>query len=126
MSKKVPKFRQQSQPGSSTPATASQPEKTPALVINIHTWATPIVAVVFLIIGLLGGYFLRPALSGDKSTAEVAVQPTVQAVEPTPPLDPVAVQATRDAVMVTLASQAKHFRGDENAPVTMIEFSDFQ
>ena len=126
MSKKVPKFRQKSQPGGSTPGTPTRSEETPALVINIHTWATPIVAAVFLIIGLLGGYLLRPALSGDKSTAEVIVQPTVQAVEPTPSLDPVAAQATRESVMVTLVSQAKHFRGDENAPVTMIEFSDFQ
>ena len=75
---------------------------------------------------LLAGYFIRPAISGGESNGEVAVQPTVQAVQASPSPDPQTVRATQEAVMAVLVSQARHFRGEDNAAVTMIEFSDFQ
>ena len=41
-----------------------QTKKRPAITINVQSWATPIVGVVMLIVGLLGGYYGRP-LVGD-------------------------------------------------------------
>lgn len=126
MSKKVPKFRQKRPISGSAPGTPSEPEKGPALVINVQSWATPIVGLVMLIVGLLAGYIIRPALSGGKSASDPANQVAVQTVQPSPTLDPVSAQATRDAVMASLVDQVKHYRGNADAPVTMIEFSDFQ
>jgi hypothetical protein len=39
-----------------------QPDTQPktALTINIQSWATPVIGIVALILGLIGGYLLRP------------------------------------------------------------------
>lgn len=78
-----------------------------------------------LAIGLLGGYFGRPLLlpqppatvassqSGAASPAEAAAGSQDQPANP-------------DELMAFVVSQTRHFKGDPNAPVTIIEFSDFQ
>ena len=95
----------------------------PALTINIQSWWTPIIGVGLLIVGLLAGYFARPLITPDVAggtggsssvpTQEVAAQPTA---------DP----AQRQQLMEFLVPQVRHFKGDANAPVTLIEFGDFQ
>ena len=92
-----------------------QPKKQPAITINIQSWATPLVGVVMLIIGLLGGYYGRPLVSG---TNEQAIVP--QSIAPS--------QASpgSEELMAYLVSQTRHFRGNPGAPVTLIEFGDFQ
>ena len=37
-----------------------QPRDQAAVTINIQSWATPIIGLVMLVIGLLGGYYIRP------------------------------------------------------------------
>jgi len=87
----------------------------PALTIHIHTWATPIVGLLMLVIGLTAGYFGRPLVS----TALTKATSTPTAVEEsTEPQNP--------EVQGLVVEQTKHFIGDANAPVTIIEFSDFQ
>ena len=77
-----------------------------------------------LVIGLLGGYFARPLLL-PQSSAIVASSLTGGAsssnasASPNQPSDP-------EKLMAFVVSQTRHFKGDPNAPVTMIEFSDFQ
>lgn len=52
-----------------------------------------------------------------------AAQPNVPtAPVPTPSADPAAQQKLMDQAI----EQTRHFKGDENAPITMIEFADFQ
>jgi uncharacterized protein YneF (UPF0154 family) len=85
----------------------------PAFVLNFYSWWIPIVGVVMLLVGLVGGFFLRPLVPG-KQTAEQATQK--------PTMDP----ATRQQLMDYLLPNVKHFKGDANAPVTLLEFSDFQ
>ncbi|NLG72477.1 MAG: hypothetical protein GX495_10610 [Chloroflexi bacterium] len=96
------------------------PQDRPALVINIQSWATPIVGLIMLAVGLLGGYIGRPLL--EKST------PTAVAVNPTPsvPQSAAGTEQQRQEMMAFLVDQTKHLKGDDAAPVTIIEFSDFQ
>lgn len=108
----------------------AEDEPKPALVINIYSWLTPVLAVIMLVSGLLLGYFGRPLI--ERSPAESLVQQITplpqQAVvdEPSVPVD--ATQATADLneLMGVLTTQVRHFKGDAQAPVTIIEFSDFQ
>ena len=92
-----------------------QPKRSPAITINIQSWATPLVGVVMLIIGLLGGYYGRPLVSVTKEQATVPES-----------IAPAQAGAENEEVMAYLVSQTRHFKGDPDAPVTMIEFGDFQ
>jgi hypothetical protein len=104
-------------------APEEETRSSPALTINVHSWWTPIVGVVLLVVGLLAGYFLRPmitpALPAETGGSSSVPAPTEA---PQPTVDP----ATRQQLMDFLLPQVKHFKGDANAPVTLIEFSDFQ
>jgi hypothetical protein len=55
--------------------TDTEEEKKPALVINIHSWATPIAGLVMLVVGLLAGYFLRPLIPFPWAATPAARQP---------------------------------------------------
>ncbi len=102
------------------PLKKSKRQRTPSLVINVQSWATPIVGVVMLLLGLLVGYLIHPinatqqaVATTDSSSASAQTRPTA---------DPTASKQLMDY----LVTQVKHFQGDANAPVTLIEFSDFQ
>ena len=106
----------------------------PSLVINVHSWATPIVGLLMLVLGLLAGYFVRPFIS-EQLAAEtpVAAAPanTPSGEAPTaanPPSQVLVTQqpASLQEVMDYLVPQIRHIKGDPEAPVTIIEFSDFQ
>lgn len=90
----------------------------PAFVINVYSWATPIVGVLMLVIGLLGGYFGRPYISPKAEAVNASVEPQATSSA--------ADAAQRQEMMNFIVGQVKHFKGDPKAPVTLIEFSDFQ
>lgn len=89
----------------------------PALVITVQSWATPLVGVVMLALGLLAGYFGRPLL---------APEPAPQAEAAVPAERPESQAAAQAEIMEAVVGQTRHFKGDAGAPVTIIEFSDFQ
>ena len=109
-------------------------DKSPAVIIHIYSWMTPVLAVITLCIGLLVGYLVRPL----PATQLAVVAPTAAAVvaQPQPPAQipqPAQTQAqptTDPAVMKqvvdTLVAKTRHFKGNPNSPVTILEFSDFQ
>ena len=92
-----------------------QPKRQAAITINIQSWATPLVGVVMLIIGLLGGYYGRPLVG---STQEQTTVP--QSIAPSQ------AGAGNEELMAYLVSQTRHFKGNPDARVTLIEFGDFQ
>ena len=112
---------------SSLEATEPVAREKPALTIVIQSWATPILAILMLIIGLAGGYFGRPLLERNKvAAAPTGVQATSEVQPTTDPAAAATAEARGQQLLVAVKSQTRHFIGDENAPVTLIEFSDFQ
>ena len=106
---------------------SSQPgSRSPAFVLNFYSWWIPVVGVVMLLVGLVGGYFLRPLVPGMQTAEQPTENPSevssLQTQAPQPTMDP----ETRNQLMDYLLPNVKHFQGDANAPVTLIEFSDFQ
>ncbi len=111
-----------------------QAEK-PALTVVIQSWWTPALAVIMLVVGLLVGYFGRGLITNKSgSSGDIAAVATSaptqsgpQVSVPTPTIDPtIAAIKTRDDLMAYVVSKTNHFMGNANAPVTLIEFSDYQ
>ncbi len=108
-----------SQPASVEPAAE---RKAAAILIGpiiVQSFSTPIVGAIMLIAGLLIGYFGRPLVA-----AQLAPAPTATAI-------PVAAESdsqteSRALLMQSLIARTDHFQGKEDAPVVMLEFSDFQ
>ena len=90
----------------------------PAITISVQSWATPIVGLVMLILGLFGGYAIRPMLDDQTEQLDVSLRQQ--------PSQDSAGAASNLQLMEYLVSQTRHFRGDADAPVTLIEFGDFQ
>jgi hypothetical protein len=89
------------------------PVKGAALTITIQSWATPIVGLVMLAVGLLGGYYARPLLAPTPSSSSQTTEGTQVS------------SASQAELMEVVIAQTRHFKGDSDAPVTIIEFSDF-
>jgi protein-disulfide isomerase len=86
--------------------------------------------VMVLGLGILGGFYLRPLLTPQVKADTVSAN----VVEPvTIPNNNGADENTaveeslnaHEAVMQTVVANTRHFDGDPNAPVTLIEFADF-
>jgi hypothetical protein len=98
----------------------------PAFTIVVQSWATPLLSIIMLMIGLLGGYFGRPVVESTQSTPTSDANPTSGSgtiIVPTPDVDPAAQQ---QELMAMIISETRHFQGNPDAPVTIIEFSDFK
>lgn len=82
-------------------------------------WLIPAgIGVLMLVVGMFLGYFGRGEFGPEARAAratQIVARTTAQA------------QATQGAQMMQyLVQNTRHFKGKENAPVTIIEFSDFQ
>lgn len=107
-----------------------RPQKTersdqPALVIHIQSWATPIVGLAMLLIGLLGGYYIRPLTLAQSSNVTTS-SATLSAATPPAAIPTMDQTAAQQSLMKSVVAKTRHFKGDPNAPITMIEFGDFQ
>ena len=105
-------------------------EKPAALTLVIQSWATPLIGILMLVAGLFGGYYLRPVLSATPPPTPVAIveeiPPSETEIAPTTGPISDAERAVQQAELMTaVVERTRHFRGDPNAPITIIEFSDF-
>jgi hypothetical protein len=91
----------------------------PVMTINIHSWATPIVGIIMLVIGALAGFYVRPTVLGQLSDNPSETSPVVA-------LPTEDRSADKQRLMASLIPKVRHFIGDSNAPVTIIEFGDFK
>ncbi len=94
--------------------------------------------LVVLIVGLSAGYLFSQAqnrpvqvvvTATPEPTAQVAAQAEAQTpTKPATPTSPVAEPDTppTPTIMEFVLSDARHFQGSDEAPITMIEFSDFK
>lgn len=98
--------------------TVSTPEPTTA---RINPLATIAVGLVMLAVGIAAGYFGRPLVTPEPLEATPVA--SVDSAGPS-----VAADAGPDAaaLMDAVVAQTRHFKGDPDAPVTIVEFSDFQ
>jgi len=117
----------------------------PAPGTRIRITATPIVGLAMLVIGLLVGYYARPLLapaigpapaeesaadpagqdpSEEGATANAPAASSASEAQPTP--DEEELTARRQALSAQIVARVRHYRGDPDAPVTLVEFGDFQ
>jgi hypothetical protein len=91
-----------------------------------NLWVTLLVGLAMLLIGVLVGFFGRslvtPQAASETSVAAADTGNTSAASEASQP----ASAPSAAALMDTVVAQTRHFKGDANAPITIIEFSDFQ
>jgi hypothetical protein len=118
----------------------SKKEHRPALVLTIYSGMTPLIGIVMLVIGLLAGYFFRPATpapqvvvmaptAAPQTAAPAAAKPTQAAAaqpQDQPTAKPTVDPAVYKKIAETLTAKVRHWEGDPNAAVTLLEFSDFQ
>lgn len=101
------------------------PRSRAALTIIFQSWSTPIVGIVMLVIGLVGGYFARPLITSS-SPEGAAASPAGSASLPGDLAGQQDQTSSNQDLMAFVVSQTRHFKGEPNAPVTIIEFSDYQ
>ena len=101
--------------------------KKPTLTINVYSWGTLLFGILMLFVGLLGGFLLHPYIPlGSGSVAEVASAPPISAADSPAVTESPVDAATREEMMDFLVSQTRHLKGDPDASVMVLEFSDFQ
>lgn len=118
----------------------------PSVVIVFQSSMTLVVGLVMLLLGLALGFVSyaglmnRPAAAAPSPTAvettpaeAVVVNTPVPAatesgvsVVPTVPGESDATQQSADAQIAAAVARTRHYIGDPDAPVTIIEFADFQ
>jgi len=97
------------------------PEPSSPKSTSTKIWALATLGfVVTLLAGLTIGLRLQP-----KATLSGAATPAQSVIDTSPSTDSPTPVANND-FMTFLLSDARHFQGDANAPVTLIEFSDFK
>ncbi len=97
-----------------TSGEAIQPEESPTR----RNWPMFVVGAAMLVIGLVLGYLGRGVYGPEASAAKATSSAMAAAVQTR--------ASANKAVMDVLIEQTRHFKGSPNAPVTIIEFSDFQ
>ena len=118
------------QPATDNPTDTPAPASTQGVSYGFLSVAMVIIFILGLAVGFLG----RPAMVGD-SYVEVVVtatpDPDSQAVAQSQPVGATEPESSNSGaptptIMDFVLSDARHFQGSADAPVTIVEFSDFK
>jgi hypothetical protein len=88
--------------------------------------ATVLVAVIMLGIGVLRGYFGRPLVEPQPVEATAVAAADTGDPSAANGADGPASNPSAATLMAAVIDQTRHFKGDPGAPVTIVEFGDFQ
>ena len=97
----------------STDHPAGDAQQADAVVARLNPVTT---LVVGLAVGMLAGFFGRPLVTPRPLSNPAIVTPGESPDQAASPA----------RVMAAVITQTRHFKGDAQAPVTLIEFGDFQ
>lgn len=91
-----------------------------------NLWVTLLVGIAMLLIGVLVGFFGRSLVTPQpENETSVAVADTGVSSAASQASQPASTPSTA-ALMDAVVAQTRHFKGDANAPITIIEFGDFK
>jgi hypothetical protein len=79
-----------------------------------------------LLVGVLVGYAGRPLVTPQATPPTPVASPSGANLPTTSNATPPASNPSAATLMDSVVAQTRHFEGDPNAPVTIIEFGDFQ
>jgi hypothetical protein len=85
-----------------------------------------VVGVVMLGIGLLAGYFGRPLVNPEPTPAPAVALADPENQAGAASAGPAVPDPSGPSLVDGVISQTRHFRGEPGAPITVIEFGDFQ
>jgi len=87
------------------------------------------VGLVMLVVGTMTGYFGRPLVTPQPLEATPAVSvdtPGPNVASDTSNASPSQENPSAETVMAAIVAETRHFKGSPDAPVTIVEFSDFR
>jgi hypothetical protein len=107
--------------------TPDRDQKRSALMVVFPSWSTPVLGILMLIVGLISGYYGRQFIHADRTVPAVEEIDSITADNPpsTPSISDEEMAARQEELMALVVDSTRHFRGEPDAPVTIIEFSDF-
>ena len=83
--------------------------------------------MIMLILGLVAGFYAYPLFDkGIEANPSAAVPTSVVEEAQATPTDAAAAATAQASLMEYVVQNTNHYIGDEDAQVTIIEFSDFQ
>jgi hypothetical protein len=87
---------------------------------RIRRWAWMVCLVIIsLMLGFVAGYYLRPVLDEPGAEARGKSAPPTKVAESQDANPP-------SSLMEAAIKRTRQWKGDTNAPVTIVEFGDFQ
>jgi protein-disulfide isomerase len=81
---------------------------------------------MMLLIGLVGGYFGRPLIESQTADSVPVAAASTPTQSPAGDAEASAQNPSAGTLMDAVVAQTRHFKGSPDAPVTIVEFSDFQ
>jgi hypothetical protein len=101
--------------------------QTPNMTKRIAARINPVATLITgLLVGILVGYAGRPLVTPKPPSPPLVTSESSANPPATNNANPPASNPSSATLMDAVVAQTRHFEGDPNAPVTIIEFGDFQ